>query len=154
MCRIHHFVKANNFIDSYNLNLSQSSVYSIAKPIIMKKISLVLAILVSLYAGAQHAGNADYNGSYTPNFVPHAQVAGVNLNVTVAGYSYGNMVSLKGDMMMNVLPSSYIIIMSATQVNETFEKADSMLNQRFGILRNELKRLGITDQDIHIDFIS
>ncbi|HYG16878.1 MAG TPA: SIMPL domain-containing protein, partial [Bacteroidia bacterium] len=105
-------------------------------------------------ASAQHAGNANYNGSYTPNLVPYAQPAGVNLNVTVAGYSYGNMVSLKGDVMINVLPSSYVIILSATQVNETFEKADSMMNLRFGILRNELKQLGITEQDVHIDFIS
>jgi uncharacterized protein YggE len=122
----------------------------------MKKINLVFALLIIAFGlKAQHAGNSLYNGSNSaPSFVPHTQPNGVNLTITNHGQSYGSMVSLKADVMMNVLPTAYVVILSATQVNETFVMADSMISERFNKLKYALRGLGITDDDIHIDFIS
>lgn len=122
----------------------------------MKKvISIFTLIILALFCQAQHAGNSLYDGSNSsPNLIPYNHPSGVNLNINTSGRSYGNMVSLKADVMINVLPSAYIIILSATQVNESFEMADSMLNTRFRKLKQGLRNMGITDEDVHIDFIS
>lgn len=122
----------------------------------MKKVISVFAfIILALSSQAQHAGNSLYNGSNSsPQLIPYNHPTGVNLNISNHGQSYGNMVSLKADVMVNVLPSAYIIILSAEQVNESFEMADSMLNTRFRKLKQGLRRLGVTEEDVHIDFIS
>jgi uncharacterized protein YggE len=122
----------------------------------MKKVvSVFTFIILALLSQAQHAGNSLYNGSNNaPQLVPYNRPSGVNLTINTAGQSYGNMVSLKADVMVNVLPSAYIIILSAEQVNESFEMADSMLNTRFRKLKQGLRYMGITDEDVHIDFIS
>lgn len=122
----------------------------------MKKIVITLyTLLCVLSLQAQHAGNSLYNGEgQNHQFVPNTQPKGVNLGVSMANTSFGNRVSLKADVMINVKATSYIVIFSATQVNETFEMADSALNQRFRKFINALKRMGINDQDVHIDFLS
>jgi uncharacterized protein YggE len=122
----------------------------------MKKLSVFFAVvLIAFSLNAQHAGNSLYNGStQAPSFVPYAQAGGVNLNINTRGQSYGNLVSLKADVMMNVLPTAYIVILSATQVNESFVMADSMITRRFNNFKYALRGIGITDDDIHIDFIS
>jgi uncharacterized protein YggE len=133
----------------------------------MKTHFLFASLLASLSAFAQSAGNsvqagstgnssynlgnAHYNDSYGNGFVPYTQPRGVNLtpNSTSATST-----PIKADVMINMRANSYVAILSVTQVGESIEETDSLMDIRLNQVFDELKKVGISLASTHVDFIS
>jgi len=132
----------------------------------MKKAILILALALSCYqtssaqsAGnsvykeAQSAGNAVFNDPYyQPNgTIPYNQPKGVNLNPIQNGGTY---TPIKADVMMNVLATSYVAVLSVTQVGESISETDSLMDIRLNNVFDALKAAGVPLENTHVDFIS
>ncbi|MBX7051839.1 MAG: SIMPL domain-containing protein [Flavobacteriales bacterium] len=114
----------------------------------MKHISLfwlVCLLTISKTQFAQHAGNYLYNNNYGIN----TDRAAVNINTPSA-----NTISLKAEVMMNVKPTSYTAIFSATQTGKDIFEVDSMMAQRIDQVKYALGLMGIPESDVHIDAVS
>lgn len=116
----------------------------------MKKILLVsflslfsFAICPQLYG--QAAGNAVYS-----NTTPY------NANVQMPRITFlsDTVMLLSADVLMNVPANSYTLIIGASQVAENLEQCNTLLNERLAQLTQGVKRLGIDDKNVNIDFIS
>lgn len=75
----------------------------------------------------------------------------VSVNVNVPS---GNQAYLQADIMINVQATSYAAIFSATQNGVTASETDSLMNIRLKTVTDGLKKIGIKDNEIHIDVIS
>lgn len=127
----------------------------------MKKIFLfAFVISASFQLTAQSAGNAVnatstgnntyMNDSYGNGYIPYQQPKGVNLNP-----SYNSSVTpVKADVMINMKATSYVAILSVTQVGETIEETDSLMDIRLNNVFEELLKVGISIANTHVDFIS
>ena len=56
--------------------------------------------------------------------------------------------------MMNVEAESFLAIFNITQPGETAAEADKLLNERLNALKEDLKVLGITNNDFYVDVVS
>ncbi|MBL0315900.1 MAG: SIMPL domain-containing protein [Flavobacteriales bacterium] len=106
---------------------------------------LVCLLAISKIQNAQSAGNYLYNNNYGIN----TDRAAVNINSPS-----GNTISLKAEVMMNVKPTSYTAIFSATQTGKDIYEVDSLMAQRIDQIKYALGLMGIPASDIHIDAVS
>lgn len=115
----------------------------------MKKTTTLLATLaiciIAYQTFGQSAGNVIYNNPTATNPQP------VNINVNVPS---GNQTYLQADVMINVQATSYAAIFSATQNGVTASETDSLMNIRLNMVIDGLKKIGIKDNEIHLDVIS
>jgi hypothetical protein len=120
----------------------------------------LFVISASIQLTAQSAGNAVnatstgnntyMNDSYGNGYIPYQQPKGVNLNP-----SYNSTITpVKADVMINMKATSYVAILSVTQVGETIEETDSMMDIRLNNVFEELLKVGISIANTHVDFIS
>lgn len=132
----------------------------------MKKITFILGLIGVAFQtlSAQSAGNSVYNRSdaagnsiYSdPNFqtnraIPYNQPKGVNLNpILTAGMN----TPIKADVMINVVATSYVAVLSVTQVGESISETDSLMDIRLNNVFDALKQAGIPLENTHVDFIS
>ncbi|MCW5898036.1 MAG: SIMPL domain-containing protein [Flavobacteriales bacterium] len=66
----------------------------------------------------------------------------------------GNMLVLEVNAMMNVRADSYLAIFHVTQLGQTAEEADSLMNARIGGVLKRVARHGIKDADVFTDMLS
>jgi uncharacterized protein YggE len=105
----------------------------------------VLALLIAHASFGQSAGNVIYNN---PQAVKPQRV-----HVNISAPDNRNVI-LQADVLINMKPTSYVAIFSATQNGKTATETDSLLNIRLAMVENGLKQMGIKASDIHIDVIS
>lgn len=103
--------------------------------IIILALSLIPQLLL-----AQHMGNQNY--------------VATNSRAHVRAIQPSPHVSLEVNAMMNVKASSYTAVFNVTQVGETSESTNSLLNSRIEKIVNGAKELGLDPEDIHVDMIS
>lgn len=110
-----------------------------------KMILVILAFFIVSASFGQSAGNVIYNN---PDAVKPQRVL-MNIN------SPDNRnVVLQAEVMINMNPTSYVAIFSATQNGTTATETDSLMNIRLKMVIDGLKLMGIQNKDIHIDVIS
>jgi uncharacterized protein YggE len=97
------------------------------------------------YIESASAGNYVFNNIYNSN---REQV-----NIPING-SNGSTINLKADVMMNVRPTSFTAIFAMSQSGVDVASTDSTMQNRIRQIRYGLNRLGINDEDIHIDAVS
>lgn len=126
----------------------------------MKSLLLSGLCLIALqpFVSAQSAGNAieaNSMGNAINNlgngFIQYQQPKGVNLNPNYGGNS---LTPVKADVMINMKATSYVAILSVTQVGESIEQTDSLMDIRLNNVFIELKKVGIPLSETHVDFIS
>ncbi len=100
---------------------------------------------------AYSLGNSQYLDSYGNGFVPYAQPRGVNLTPNSAS---STSTPIKADVMINMRANSYVALLSVTQVGESIEETDSLMDIRLNQVFDELKKVGIPLGSTHVDFIS
>ncbi|MFN5372155.1 MAG: SIMPL domain-containing protein [Bacteroidia bacterium] len=133
----------------------------------MKTLSSLACLALSMSGYAQSAGNtiqaastgnatyslgnSNYIDSYGNGFVPYNQPRGVNLNPTSTNPTS---TPIKADVMINMRANSYVALLSVTQVGESIEETDSLMDIRLNQVFDELKKVGISIASTHVDFIS
>lgn len=65
-----------------------------------------------------------------------------------------NSIVLEADVMINVQASSYVAIFAVTQDGKDVASTDSAMNSRLDIFNEGLKEVGISMDNVHVDFIS
>lgn len=98
-----------------------------------------------MISDGQSAGNYLYNNPYALN-TDRAIIPVVSAN--------GNIVTLKAEVLMNVQATSYTAIFAISQHGGDAYEADSILNTRLTQVRFALGRLGVSEENIHVDAIS
>lgn len=112
----------------------------------MKK--LVLFCLLSSMSGVlygQVAGNAVYSNTTLYN---------TTTQMPRAVFVSDTVMLLSADVLMNVAANSYTLIIGTSQVAETLEQCNALLNERLQQFTKSLKGLGINAQNVNVDFIS
>ncbi len=66
----------------------------------------------------------------------------------------GNMLVLEVNAMMNMRADSYLAIFHITQLGQSAEEADSLINARIGAFMSRVKQHGLTDEDVFMDMLS
>ena len=100
---------------------------------------LVLCILPLVFF-AQHKGNVNYIGT---NARAHQ----------TASYT-SPVITLKVDALMNAKATTYTAVFNISQVGETSDGANTLMNNRINTVKEGLLALGLTKEAIHIDMIS
>ncbi len=125
-------------------------------------LSGIISLALSSTLFSQSAGNAveatvksNSMGNSIHNiesgFIHYQQPKGVNLNPSYGGNS---LTPVKADVMINMKATSYVAILSVTQVGENIEQTDSLMDIRLNNVFIELKKAGIPLSETHVDFIS
>ena len=96
-------------------------------------------------------GNSNYADSYGNGFVPYTQPRGVNLT---PNSSSAASTPIKADVMINMRANSYVALLSVTQVGESIEETDSLMDIRLNQVFEALNKVGISIASTHVDFIS
>jgi uncharacterized protein YggE len=89
---------------------------------------------------AQHMGNQNY---VAVNSRQHVRATHPSPNVTV-----------EVNALMNVKASSYTAVFNVTQVGETSETTNALINSRIERIIDGAIKLGLQSEDIHVDMIS
>ncbi len=66
----------------------------------------------------------------------------------------GNMLVLEVNAMMNMKADSYLAIFHVTQLGQSAEEADSLMNERINGVLRRVKEHGIKEQDVFTDMLS
>jgi len=66
----------------------------------------------------------------------------------------GNMLVLEVNAMMNMRADSYLAIFNVTQLGQSAEEADSMMNMRINGLVQRVKAQGVKEKDVFTDMLS
>jgi uncharacterized protein YggE len=112
----------------------------------MKKIFLAIVLIgAMIQAFSQAAGNYLYNNNYSFN----NEKATIPIN-----NANGSTVTLKAEVMMNVISTSYTAIFAASQQGKSVKEVDSLMTLRIDQVRYALEMFGIAEEDIHIDAVS
>jgi uncharacterized protein YggE len=110
--------------------------------------TLFLNMLFSSHLFAQEKGNAYYgNANYGNNRANQ-------FSLQAPEFENDSTIVVGANILMNVKPSSYIIIIGLSQVGANTEICNQLLNQRIDGLTEKLVNLGINKNDIKKDFIS
>lgn len=99
----------------------------------------------SLYGNA-YQQQANYNDPYRVNSV----VMGEN-NLD---FDSDTVVAFQTNVLMNVKADSYVAMFGLSQVGETVEDCNALLNKRADGFIDALVKMGITRRDIYVDFVS
>lgn len=131
--------------------------------IISTFISAAFCLILGLSTSAQYTGNADAAGNSEYNAVAKANAGnynyynnnGINNGITIpVNNTNGSTITLKADVMMNVRANSYTVIFAITQNGPDVYTTDSIMSARIAQVAYGLGKLGISDEDIHIDAVS
>ena len=66
----------------------------------------------------------------------------------------GNMLVLEVNAMMNATADSYLAIFHVTQLGQTAEEADSLMNARVNGVMRRVKQVGVKESDVFTDMLS
>ena len=119
-----------------------------AENTLMHRILPLLSILAlsTTVARAQALGNLYYEASNRMYFQQAEQ--------PVKASVLGNTLVLEVNAMMNVRADSYLAIFHVTQLGQTAEEADSLLDARMRRMSARLRKEGLRDEDIFLDMLS
>lgn len=129
-----------------------------------KFILLFIIITISNSSFGQAAGNWIYNqkkyDKYTEKSISNTEL----YNAPIQQNSYGNYwkgtatndttIELSSKVLINVKADSYIVILGVSQIDETIEKCQNLIDERLNNFKKALNEIGITDNDMYVDFIS
>lgn len=120
----------------------------------MKKLCLVVGILffVNSICFAQTAGNQIYG---------YQDQQGNQLRKPILSSGdlrnrdqYQRYYMIESNVMVNVKPDSFVAVFGFDRLGSTSENSNDQVNTTFSNFKKALAKLGITDQDIFIDFIT
>jgi uncharacterized protein YggE len=115
-------------------------------PIPVRTLLAVTGIALSLTARPQAMGNLMYESNSRIFF----QQAEQPVKATIQG----NVLVLEVNAMMNMKADSYLAIFHVTQLGQSAEEADSLMNERIdGVLRRVMEH-GIKEKDVFTDMLS
>jgi uncharacterized protein YggE len=122
----------------------------------IKYIAILLSLLSFYELQSQHSENQvkfrESKVVRTPryrNFQPQNSES----DETLFDLNTTNLVQLKCSALMNVRAESFLAIFNLTQVAATAKEADEVINKRIQSFQDNLKNLGISSSDIHIDMV-
>ncbi|MBL7941093.1 MAG: SIMPL domain-containing protein [Flavobacteriales bacterium] len=104
------------------------------------------AILFVLTARPQAMGNLMYETNSRMFFQQAEQ--------TVKATIQGNVLVLEVNAMMNMKADSYLAIFNVTQLGQSAEEADSLMNARVGRFTGRVKKHGVKEADVFTDMLS
>jgi uncharacterized protein YggE len=105
-----------------------------------------LLLLISLHARPQAMGNLMYETNSRIWF----QQAENPVKATIQG----NMLVLEVNAMMNVRADSYLAIFHITQLGQSAEEADSLMNARIDGVLQRIGKQGVKESDVFTDMLS
>jgi uncharacterized protein YggE len=115
-------------------------------PIPVRTLLAVAGIALSLTARPQAMGNLMYESNSRIFF----QQAEQPVKATIQG----NVLVLEVNAMMNMKADSYLAIFHVTQLGQSAEEADSLMNERIdGVLRRVMEH-GVKEKDVFTDMLS
>jgi len=103
-------------------------------------------LISSLAARSQAMGNLMYESNSRMFF----QQAEQPVKATVQG----NMLILEVNAMMNMKADSYLAIFNITQLGQTAEEADSLMNERVNGVMRRVREHGVKESDVFTDMLS
>lgn len=113
----------------------------------MQRILLALVFLSTvLQARPQAMGNLMYETNSRIFFQQAEQPVKASVQ--------GNVLVLEVNAMMNMRADSYLAIFNATQLGQSAEEADSLMNERVNGLMRRVKDLGLQEKDVFTDMLS
>lgn len=113
----------------------------------MLRTLLFTALLASsLQARPQAMGNLMYESGSRIHF----QQAEQPVRATIQG----NMLLLEVNAMMNMEADSYLAIFHLTQLGQSAEEADSLMNARTAGVMRRVKEFGVKEKDVFVDMLS
>lgn len=113
----------------------------------MQRILIALFLLSSvLQARPQAMGNLMYETNSRIFFQQAEQPVKASVQ--------GNVLVLEVNAMMNMRADSYLAIFNATQLGQSAEEADSLMNERVNGLMRRMKVLGLQEKDVFTDMLS
>lgn len=132
------------------MNACSSCVYRPGKHFIMRStlrpMLLSSALLTTILAHPQAMGNLMYESNSRIFF----QQAEQPVKATIQG----NVLMLEVNAMMNMRADSYLAIFNVTQLGQTAEEADSLMEQRVrGVIRR-VREQGVKETDVFTDMLS
>jgi uncharacterized protein YggE len=104
------------------------------------------AVALSLCARPQAMGNLMYETNSRIFFQQAEQPVKASIQ--------GNMLVLEVNAMMNMRADSYLAIFNVTQLGQSAEEADSMMNMRINGLVQRVKAQGVKEKDVFTDMLS
>lgn len=114
---------------------------------IMQRTILALAFLSTvLQARPQAMGNLMYETNSRIFFQQAEQPVKASVQ--------GNVLVLEVNAMMNMRADSYLAIFHVTQLGQSAEEADSLMNERVNGVLRRVKDLGLNEKDIFTDMLS
>lgn len=132
------------------MNASQVAVYRSENTPIMYFFSRLLlaclTILLGLTARPQAMGNLMYETNSRMFFQQAEQ--------TVKATLQGNVLVLEVNAMMNMKADSYLAIFNVTQLGQSAEEADSLMNERVSRFTGRVKKQGVKESDVFTDMLS
>jgi len=124
----------------------------------MKKITFLLFFLISIInVNAQHKGNFnDKEESISRQNISGNGIIYGQQQQQLAQKNLSPSTNLTIDLkaLQNVKASSYTAIFNLSQIGETAEETNSLINERISNVKSELNAAGILNKDIVIDVIS
>ena len=114
--------------------------------VLTRSFLLVPALLLATLARPQAMGNLMYEQNSRIFF----QQAEQPVKATVQG----NMLVLEVNAMMNMRADSYLAIFHITQLGQSAEEADSLMNKRISGFTARVKKEGVKEADVFADMLS
>lgn len=131
------------------------------KPIVMKKLILVVVLQLFMFTSsfAQHMGNYNnedfklsrQNIAMSGNAAIYNPTVQQQLNKVL---NPSNVLFIDVKALQNVQAATYTAVFNLSQIGETAEEANRLINARIDGVRQKLKTIGILEKDIVIDVIS
>ena len=115
---------------------------------------IILFLLLTLSTQAQHKGNFDQSISRQNIATGNATVYGNTPRQVTPNLNPNSTIVIDVRALQNVKASSYTAIFNVSQIGETAEITNSLLNDRVINIKTELSKIGILEKDIAIDVIS
>ncbi|MBK6891748.1 MAG: SIMPL domain-containing protein [Flavobacteriales bacterium] len=113
---------------------------------ISRTLAITTVLFTALHAKPQAMGNLMYETNSRIYFQQAEQAVKATLQ--------GNVLVLEVDAMMNMRADSYLAIFNLTQLGQSAEEADSLMNGRMERLMTRLHKVGVKDADLFTDMLS
>ncbi|MFO7791276.1 MAG: SIMPL domain-containing protein [Bacteroidales bacterium] len=133
----------------------------------MKRRLIYFTLLVFLPGTiiAQAAGNVFYNQNRKAKYQSEDAYSGVpasNVQAASQDYAYNqwetqyadSVMAVQADVMINVKPDAYKMVLGLTQVGENLKETHDKINGRISSLKDGLEKVGISQETVYVDFIS
>jgi uncharacterized protein YggE len=113
---------------------------------LFRTLSTSLLLLTAISARPQAMGNLMYETNSRMFFQQAEQAVKATIQ--------GNTLVLEVNAMMNMRADSYLAIFNLTQLGQSAEEADSLMQQRLGNLTARLAKSGVKEKDVFVDMLS